>query len=99
MFDKKYEVYFDGHILCGEFNNVRSFVEDYYYTRDIHKEWLAEKREEDEEWRAEIREGTLCEEDYSYEDSVQSYLDYIRAEATPTLNGFEWSGYEFKEVE
>lgn len=28
MFDKKYEVYLGGPIPCGEFEGVRSFVED-----------------------------------------------------------------------
>ena len=28
MFDKKYEVYLGGYIPCGEFEGVRSFVEE-----------------------------------------------------------------------
>lgn len=91
MFDKKYEVYFSGHICCGEFDGIRSFVEDYYYTRESHEEWLADMREEN-------MNDTLCEEDYSYDDSVQFYVDDIKIYAEPTLNGFEWEGYEFREV-
>ena len=63
MFDKKYEVYLDGHIPCGEFEGVRSFVED-----------------------------------YSYEDSVQFYIDDIKTRAAPVLDGFEWGGHYFKEI-
>lgn len=92
MFDKKYEVYLSGHILCGEFEGVRSFVEDYYYTRESHQEWLEEMKEEN-------MDDTLTEEDYSYEDSVQFYLDDIKAWAQhDALDGFEWGGYYFKEV-
>ena len=91
MFDKKYEVYLDGHILCGEFEGVCSFVEDYYYTRESHQKWLEEMKEEN-------MNDTLTEEDYSYEDSVQFYIDDIKALATPALDGFEWGGYYFKEV-
>ena len=35
MFDKKYEVYFGNHILCGEFEGIRSFVEDYSYEDSV----------------------------------------------------------------
>jgi hypothetical protein len=91
MFDKNYEVYLNGHILCGEFEGVRSFVEDYYYTKESHQDWLEEMKEEN-------TDDTLTEEDYSYEDSVQFYIDDIKAWATPVLDGFEWSGYYFKEV-
>ena len=91
MFDKKYEVYLGGHIPCGEFDGVRSFVEDYYYTHESHHEWLEEMKEEN-------MDDTLTEEDYSYEDSVQFYIDDIKTWAAPVLDGFEWGGYYFKEV-
>lgn len=91
MFDKKYEVYFCSHILCGEFEGVRSFVEDYFYTCESHQEWLEQMKEEN-------MDDTLTEEDYSYEDSVQFYVDDIKTWAIPTLDGFEWDGHYFKEV-
>lgn len=91
MLDKKYEVYFCGHIPCGEFEGVRSFIEDYYYTYESHQEWLEQMKEEN-------MDDTLTEEDYSYEDSVQFYLDDIKVWAIPALDGFEWDGHYFKEV-
>lgn len=91
MFDKKYEVYLSDHILCGEFEGIHSFVENYYYTHEIHQEWLEDMKEEN-------MDDTLTEEDYSYEDSVQFYVDDIRVWAMPALDGFEWGGYYFKEV-
>lgn len=91
MFDKKYEAYLCGQILCGEFKGVRSFVEDYYYTKESHKEWLEDMKEEN-------MNDTLTEEDYPYEDSVQFYIDDIKTWATPALDGFEWGNYYFKEV-
>lgn len=91
MFDKKYEVYMQGQIDIGTFVGIRSFIEDYYYTKDSHKEWLEEMKEEN-------MNDTLTEEDYSYEDSVQFYIDEIKTWATPALDGFEWGGYYFKEV-
>ena len=93
MFDKKYEVYFGNHILCGEFECIRSFVEDYYYTRESHQEWLEEMKEEN-------MDDTLTEEDYSYEDSVQFFINDIMtwARQDAQSSGFEWGGYYFKEV-
>lgn len=84
MFDKKYEVYMQGQIDIGTFVGIRSFIEDYYYTKDSHKEWLEEMKEEN-------MDDTLTEEDYSYEDSVQFYVDDIKAWVTPALDGFEWA--------
>lgn len=86
MFDKKYnrkyEVYLCGQIPCGVFNGIRSFVEDYYYTKTLHEIWKKENNE-----------------DGSYEDSVQFYLDEIKKETEwYSSNGFEWSHYLFKEV-
>lgn len=91
MFDKKYEVYLDGHIPCGEFEGVRSFVEDYYYTHEYHQEWLEEMKEEN-------MDDTLTEEEYSYEASVQFYINDIKTRAAPVLDGFKWGGHYFKEV-
>lgn len=91
MFDKKYIVYMQAQIDIGTFIGIRSFVEDYYYTKESHKERLEDMKEEN-------MDDTLTEEDYSYEDSVQFYIDDIKAWATPVLDGFEWGGYYFKEV-
>lgn len=91
MFEKKYNVYMQGQIDIGVFIGIRSFVEDYYYTREIHQEWLEEMKEEN-------IDDTLIEEDYSYEDSVQFFIYEIQVWATPALDGFEWGGYYFKEV-
>ena len=91
MFDKKYIVYMQGQIDIGTFTGIRSFVEDYYYTKESHKEWLEDIKEEN-------MDDTLTEENYSYEDSVQFYIDDIKTWATPALDGFEWGCYYFKEV-
>ena len=82
IMDKKYEVYLCGQIPVGVFNGIRSFVEDYYYTKTLHEIWKKENNE-----------------DGSYKDSVQFYLDEIKREAEwYSSNGFEWSHYSFKEV-
>lgn len=91
MFEKKYNVYMQGQIDIGTFIGIRSFVEDYYYTCESHQEWLEEMEEEN-------IGNTLTEEDYSYEDSVQFYINDIKVWATPALDGFEWGNYYFKEV-
>ena len=91
MFDKKYEVYLDGHIPCGEFEGVRSFVKDYYYIHEYHQGWLEEMKEEN-------MDDTLTEEEYSYEASVQFYIDDIKTRAVPVLDGFKWGGHYFKEI-
>ena len=91
MFEKKYNVYMQGQIDIGTFIGIRSFVENYYYTHEIHQEWLEDMKEEN-------MDNTLTEEDYSYEDSVQFYIDNIKVFATPALDDFEWGGYYFKEV-
>ena len=43
---------------------------------------------------------SLLEEDYSYEDSVQFYINDIEtwAQQDAQPSGFEWGGYYFKEV-
>ena len=91
MFDRKYEVYLGGPIPCGEFEGVHSFVEDYYYTHKFHQEWLEETKEEN-------MDDILTEEDYSYEDIVQFYIDDIKTWAAPVLDGFEWGDHYFKEM-
>ena len=48
--------------------------------------------------KEENMDDTLTEEDYSYEDSVQFYIDDIKTWAASVLDGFEWGGYYFKEV-
>jgi hypothetical protein len=42
--------------------------------------------------KEENMDDTLTEEDYSYEDSVQFYIDDIKTWAAPVLDGFEWGG-------
>lgn len=92
MFDKEYKVYMQGRIEIGTFIGIRSFVENYYYTHESHEEWLADMKEEN-------MDDTLTEEDYSYEDSVQFYINDIKTWAQhDALDGFEWGGYYFKEV-
>lgn len=93
MFDKTYDVILQEVIPIGRFNGIRDFVENYYYTRESHQEWLEEMKEEN-------MDDTLTEEDYSYEDSVQFYINDIMtwARQDAQSSGFEWGGYYFKEV-
>ena len=50
--------------------------------------------------KEENMDDTLTEEDYSYKDSVQFYIDDIKtwARQDAQSSGFEWGGYYFKEV-
>lgn len=93
MFDKTYDVILQGVIPVGRFNGIRDFVENYYYTKGDHGSWLEEMREE-------CMNDSLLEEDYSYEDSVQFYINDIEtwAQQDAQSSGFEWGGYYFKEV-
>lgn len=89
-YDKKYEVYLCGQIPCGVFNGIRSFVENYYYTPEIHKQFLLELKEEDD---------NIELANHSYEDSVQFYINDIKVWSQhDALDGFEWDSYYFKEV-
>ena len=48
--------------------------------------------------KEENMDDILTEEDYSYEDSVQLYIDDIKTWAAPVLDVFEWGGHYFKEI-
>ena len=88
--NRNYEVYLCGHIYCGEFEGVRSFLENYYYTLEIHEQFLLELKEEDDDIEL---------ANHSYEDSVQFYINDIKAWSQhDALDGFEWDSYYFKEV-
>lgn len=93
MFDKTYDVILQGVIPIGRFNGIHDFVENYYYTKEDHGNWLEEMKEEN-------MNDSLLEEDYSYEDSVQFYINDIEtwAQQDAQPSGFEWGGYYFKEV-
>lgn len=79
----------------GMFQNVRDFVENYYYTKETHDEWVQEQIEFEQD-------DTLSEDNYPYEDSVQFYVNAIIDENEPVIIqdeislGFEWGGYTFK---
>lgn len=78
----------------GTFQSVRDFVENYYYTKETHDEWVQEQ--------IELEQNDLGEDDYPYEDSVQFYVNTIIDENEPVIIqdeislGFEWDGYTFK---
>lgn len=91
MTNKTYDVILQGIIQVGRFNGIRDFVEKYYYTKEDHARFLEETKED-------YMNDSLQEEDYSYEDSVQSYIYDIKTWADPVLDGFEWDDYYFKEV-
>lgn len=79
----------------GMFQNVRDFVENYYYTKETHDEWVQEQIEFEQD-------DTLSEDNYPYEDSVQFFVNAIIDENEPVIIqdeislGFEWGGYTFK---
>lgn len=79
----------------GMFQNVRDFVENYYYTKEDHDKWVQEQIEFEQD-------DTLGESNYPYEDSVQFYVNAIIDENEPVIIqdqislGFEWGGYTFK---
>lgn len=79
----------------GMFQNVRDFVENYYYTKETHDEWAQEQIEFEQD-------DTLSEDNYPYEDSVQFFVNTIIDENEPVIIqdeislGFEWGGYTFK---
>lgn len=79
----------------GMFQNVRDFVENYYYTKETHDEWVQEQIEFEQD-------DSLGKDNYPYEDSVQFYINAIIDENEPVIIqdeislGFEWGGYTFK---
>lgn len=79
----------------GMFQSVRDFVENYYYTKEDHDEWVHEQIEFEQD-------DTLGESNYPYEDSVQFYVNAIIDENEPVIIqdqislGFEWGGYTFR---
>lgn len=79
----------------GMFQNVRDFVENYYYTKETHDEWVQEQIEFEQD-------DTLGEDNYPYEDSVRFFVNAIIDENEPVIIqdeislGFEWGGYTFK---
>lgn len=79
----------------GMFQNVRDFVENYYYTKEDHDKWVQEQIEFEQD-------DTLGESNYPYEDSVQFYVNAIIDENEPVIIqdqislGFEWGGYTFR---
>lgn len=93
MFDKTYDVFLQGQIDLGRFNGIQDFVEKYYYTRQDHDAWIEEIKEE-------RKTDLISEDDCSYDDSVQFYVNDIKtwAQFDAQLSGFEWGGYYFKEV-
>lgn len=79
----------------GIFQNVRDFVENYYYTKEDHDKWVQKQIEFEQD-------DTLGEDNYPYEDSVQFYANAIIDENEPVIIqdeislGFEWGGYTFR---
>lgn len=82
IMDKKYMVYLCGQIPVGVFNGIRSFVEDYYYTKTLH-----------ELWKKENNENTSYEDSVQFHlNEINREAEWYSS------NGFEWSHYLFKEV-
>ena len=79
----------------GMFQNVRDFVENYYYTKETHDEWVQEQIEFEQD-------DTLGEAIILMKTVFSFYVNAIIDENEPVIIqdeislGFEWGGYTFK---